>query len=116
VIRTTHVNLPVPHQRSGDVADFFVDVLGLVRAPRPDTGRAGAWLDVGDGTQVHLSEHEGSAHADQHVAFVVDDLDGIRERALAAGAPWTERGPGRAVVRDPAGNLVELFTPEAASA
>lgn len=109
-----HVNLPVPPGRSDAVAAFYTDVLGLHRAPRPDTGRAGVWLDVGDGTQVHLSERAGAAHPDQHVAFVVDDLASIRERAV--GAEWTDRGEWRAVVRDPAGNLVELFDDRAAVA
>jgi catechol 2,3-dioxygenase-like lactoylglutathione lyase family enzyme len=112
-VRVTHVNLPVPHGASGAVAGFYVRVFGFTVADRPDTGRAGAWLDVGDGTQVHLSEHDGSAHPDQHVAFVVDDLGGIATRAASEAAEWTERGPGRAVLRDPAGNLVEVFAPEA---
>lgn len=113
VRRVHHVNLPVPPGRSGAVADFLTGVLGLTVAPRPATGRPGVWLDVADGTQVHLSERDGAPHPDQHVAFVVDDLEGIRGRAAAAGAPWTDRGEGRAVLRDPAGNLIELFAPRA---
>jgi catechol 2,3-dioxygenase-like lactoylglutathione lyase family enzyme len=112
-IRVSHVNLPVPHGQADVVARFYVDVLGFAVAPRPDSGRVGHWLDVGDGTQVHLSERDGAAHPDQHVAFVVDDFDAVQSRAAAAGAPWTERGAGRAVLRDPAGNLVELFAPGA---
>ncbi len=107
--RAHHVNLPVPPGRSGEVADFWQDVLGAVRIARPDTGRAGAWLDVPGALQVHLSERQGAAHEDQHVAFVVDDLPAYSERAAAAGAPWEDRGPGRAALRDPAGTLVELF-------
>lgn len=107
-IRTHHVNLPVPPGRSAEVAEFYVTVLGLRPAPRPDGGRPGAWLDVGDGTQVHLSERGGGAHPDQHVAFVVDDFDAVRQRA-GDEASWTARGEGRAVLRDPAGNLIEVF-------
>jgi catechol 2,3-dioxygenase-like lactoylglutathione lyase family enzyme len=112
--RTHHVNLPVPHGTSADVARFYVEVLGFGVAPRPDRGRAGVWLDVGDGLQVHLSERDGTAHPDQHVAFVVDDFDGVQARAREARAEWRDVEAGRAVVRDPAGNLVELFTPDAA--
>lgn len=115
-VRVSHVNLPVPHGSVGAVAAFYVDVLGLSIAERPDTGRVGRWLDVGDGTQLHLSERDGTAHPDQHVAFVVDDFAGVEARAVAAAAGWTERGPGRAVLRDPAGNLVEVFAPGAAPA
>lgn len=110
MVRTDHVNLPVPPGRSDEVAGFYVSVLGFTRAARPDTGRAGAWLDVGDGVQVHLSEREGPGpNPDQHVAFVVDDLDAVRQRAVAAGTAWDAMAPGRAKLRDPAGNLVELF-------
>ena len=111
--RTNHVNLPVPPGRSSAVAGFYTDVLGFALARRPDTGRPGAWLDVGDGTQVHLSEREGAVHPDQHVAFVVDGIDEIRARA-GDGADWADRGRWRAVLRDPAGNLVELFDDRAA--
>jgi catechol 2,3-dioxygenase-like lactoylglutathione lyase family enzyme len=116
MVRTDHVNLPVPPGRADEVATFYEAVLGFTRAQRPDTGRAGAWLDVGDGVQVHLSEQEGDAHPDQHVAFVVDDLEAVHRRAVAAGAAWDELAPGRAKFRDPAGNLVELFAQGAARA
>jgi hypothetical protein len=115
-VRVSHVNLPVPPGASGPVADFYVDLFGFTRAARPDTGRAGAWLDVGDGTQVHLSEREGAAHPDQHVAFVVERFDELAAKAAAIDVGWTDRGPGRAVLRDPAGNLVEVFSPDAAPA
>jgi catechol 2,3-dioxygenase-like lactoylglutathione lyase family enzyme len=114
--RTHHVNLPVPAGATDAVARFYVEVLGFAVAPRPESGRTGAWLDVGDGTQVHLTERDGSAHPDQHVAFIVDDFDAVEGRAGTAAAEWTSRGEGRAVVRDPAGNLVELFSVDAAPA
>jgi catechol 2,3-dioxygenase-like lactoylglutathione lyase family enzyme len=113
-VRVSHVNLPVPHGTSGAVADFYVDLFGFALAARPDGGRAGAWLDVGDGTQVHLSERDGAAHPDQHVAFVVEGFDELATKASATDVGWTDRGPGRGVLRDPAGNLVEVFSPEAA--
>ena len=114
MVRIDHVNLPVPHGRADAVAGFYEAVLGFTRAPRPDTGRAGAWLDVGDGVQVHLSEREGAAHPDQHVAFVVEDLEDIRRRAAVAGVAWEDLAPGRAKLRDPAGNVIELFAEGAA--
>ena len=109
MVRIDHVNLPVPHGATDEVVRFYEAVLGFTRAERPDTGRAGAWLDVGDGVQVHLSERDGAAHPDQHVAFVVEDLQAIRLRAAEAALPWDELAPGRAKVRDPAGNVIELF-------
>lgn len=107
--RTHHVNLPVPPGASASVAEFYVEVLGFSVAPRPETGRAGVWLDVGDGTQVHLSERDSTADPDQHVAFVVDDFADVERRARATTTGWRTVEDGRAVLRDPAGNLVELF-------
>ena len=43
------------------------------------------------------------------LAEFVDDLEATHQRALASGAGWDELAPGRAKLRDPAGNLVELF-------
>jgi catechol 2,3-dioxygenase-like lactoylglutathione lyase family enzyme len=114
VIRINHVNLPVPPGRSEEVAGFYIDLLGLAVADRWDSGRAGAWLDLGDGAQVHLSERDVPSSPDYHVAFVVDDFEGVRDRAANTGIPWIDRGAGRAFLHDPAGNLIELFAPEAA--
>lgn len=109
MVRTDHVNLPIPPASTAEVAAFYERVLGFTHADRPESGRAGAWLEVGDGVQVHLTERDGSAHPEQHVAFVVDDLGLVRRRAEEAGTPWDDIAPGRAKLRDPAGNLVELF-------
>jgi catechol-2,3-dioxygenase len=107
-----HVNLVVPPGRSGEVASFYEDVLGLSRIARPDTGRAGVWLEAG-ATQVHLSERDGASHPDSHVAFVVD-LAAVRPALEAAGAPFDPGEDvfatgGRGFTRDPAGNRVELI-------
>lgn len=110
-----HVNVVVPPGATDRVAAFYVDVLGLTRVPKdPAAGEParGAWLDVAAGQQVHLSERDGAAHPDAHFALVVDDLEAVRRRVAAAGAPWQDAasvgGARRAFTRDPAGNRIEL--------
>jgi catechol 2,3-dioxygenase-like lactoylglutathione lyase family enzyme len=114
-MRIHHVNVVVPRGRTADVVGFYADVLGLRRVPKPSSGvdQAGAWFDVDAGSQVHVSEREGTVHPQAHFALVVDDLDAVLARARAAGAPWEDQpdlfGGRRGFTRDPVGNRVELL-------
>jgi catechol 2,3-dioxygenase-like lactoylglutathione lyase family enzyme len=109
-----HVNVLVPAGRSDEVAAFYADVLGLRRITKPAEGTTGggAWLEIDERTQLHLSERPEGGHPDQHFALVVDDFDDVMARLGAAGAPWTEQadlfGGRRGFTRDPAGNRIEL--------
>lgn len=100
---------------------FYRDLLGMaVSADRPDLGFPGAWLEVGEGRQIHLlelanpdpvegrPEHGGR---DRHVALLVEGLVELRERLEAAGLPFTMSRSGRAALfcRDPDGNALELI-------
>ena len=94
---------------------FYVDVLGLeLRTDRPDFGVGGAWLDAG-GQQVHLIEGPMPTYTGQHFALRVDDLDGVvaelRGRGFDVGDPLETAVSRQTVVRDPAGNVVELNQP-----
>jgi len=109
-----HVNVNVPRGHSESIAAFYVDVLGFSRIPRPDNGREGVWLDMGDGIQLHLSERDDAPNSQPHFALVVDDLAGIREQLSAAGATFESADDifgtgGRGFTRDPAGNRIELI-------
>jgi catechol 2,3-dioxygenase-like lactoylglutathione lyase family enzyme len=109
-----HVNLVVGHGQGDEVAAFYRDVFDLVPAERPPTAsRGGAWLTFGDGRQLHLSERDGAAHPDAHVALVVDDIAALRRPMADAGAPWADGddlfGGGRGFTRDPAGNRIEVL-------
>src|SRR3954463_113313 len=83
-------------------ARFYVEALGLERAPRPPTfDTPGAWIKVGEHHQIHLiGETEAGRAATlnpgldpaevaigygTHLALVVDDLDAAVARARAAG-------------------------------
>jgi catechol 2,3-dioxygenase-like lactoylglutathione lyase family enzyme len=109
-----HVNVTVPVGRSKPIAAFYRDVLGLQTISRPDGERAGAWLEMDDGTQLHLSEREGGPHPDQHFAVMVDDLSAVRVRLGECGAGFQPaedvfKTGGRGFTYDPAGNRIELI-------
>ena len=104
---------------------FYVDVLGLAEDQgRPDLGYPGAWLLLPAGLQLHLlqlpnpdaaaqrPEHGGR---DRHVAFVVDELQGLQARLDTAGVAYTRSRSGRAALfcRDPDGNALEWIRREA---
>lgn len=97
---------------------FYRDTLGLSVLPRPAFPFAGAWLDAGDGRQVHLIEAgEVPPDVGQHVAFRVSDLDTavgrIREAGYTIGDAKSviETTIRQAFALDPDGNRVELTQP-----
>ena len=114
-MRIHHVNVVVPPGGTEAVVGFYVDVLGLRRVPKPAEGVAssGAWFDVDDTTQVHVSERDGATHPQSHFGLVVDDFDAALSRLASAGATWEEQpdifGGRRGFTRDPAGNRIELL-------
>ena len=115
MIRLHHVNVVVPLGATERVAGFYVDVLGLVRIPKPSEGttRGGAWFEIDGRTQLHISERaDAVSHPDAHFAIVVDDFDALLDRLSRAGAPWQEQadlfGGRRGSTRDPLGNRVEV--------
>jgi catechol 2,3-dioxygenase-like lactoylglutathione lyase family enzyme len=113
LLRVAHVNLSIDDVAAAE--RFYGELLGLEPAPRPaDAGRAGCWFRLGE-VELHLSLESGAdnARSRRHVAFEVADLDGLRARLTAAGAPIEEARPMAGVrrffVRDPAGNRLELY-------
>jgi len=109
-----HVNINVPRGHSDSVARFYCDLLGFARIPRPDNGREGIWLDMGDGTQLHLSERDDVPNTEPHFALMIDDLATVRTRLADGGADFQTAEDifdtgGRGFTRDPAGNRIELI-------
>lgn len=95
---------------------FYSGLLGMAQLDRPDFGFGGAWLDAGDGRQVHLIETSVPPDLGQHLAFFVDDLDAAAATLTSAGVsvgPITTV-PGTKIrqthVSDPDGNRIELTT------
>jgi glyoxylase I family protein len=96
---------------------FYRDLLGLPVLPRPDFSFGGAWLDAGNGRQIHLIEGEVPPNRGQHVAFRVDDVDAVVLTLRASGVEAANPKPvGDTPIRqtfalDPDGNLVEFTQP-----
>ena len=112
--RIHHVNVVVPPGGTDDALAFWSGALGLRQVEKPAAlDPRGAWLQVDDHTQIHISEREGEPHPSAHVALVVDDFAAVVARLAAVGAQVTPGedlfGGARGFTRDPAGNRVELL-------
>jgi catechol 2,3-dioxygenase-like lactoylglutathione lyase family enzyme len=114
-MRIHHVNVVVAPGGTAAVVPFYADVLGLRQVDKPVEGvaQSGAWFDIDDRSQVHVSEREGQVHPQSHFGLVVDDFDVVLQRLDDAGAPWDDQadifGGRRGFTRDPAGNRVEIL-------
>jgi len=115
-LRLHHVNIVVKPGQTDQVVAFYTDVLGLELTAKPTQGTSpgGAWFDIDDQTQMHISERADAVmHDDMHFALVVDDFDGVLGRLAEAGAEWREQpdlfGGRRGSTRDPVGNRIELL-------
>jgi catechol 2,3-dioxygenase-like lactoylglutathione lyase family enzyme len=124
--------------RTADVdgtRDFFVRVLGLTDGERPPFKFPGAWLYCGEKDVVHIigidpadksglvdylgDREEGvlaGTGAVDHLAFMAEDIEAMRNRLKDAGIPSRERevpllGVRQIFVEDPNGVTVELNFP-----
>jgi catechol 2,3-dioxygenase-like lactoylglutathione lyase family enzyme len=109
-IRLQHTSVQVPEALLAVCSGFYRDVIGMEQIPNL-AGRA--WFRFGDGDHVHLLEGPPAADSMAHLALQVDDLAATLERCRASGAQPFEAeriwGEERWFVRDPAGNMIELF-------
>ena len=99
--------------------DFYHGILDLkVVADRPDPGFPGAWLEIGDGKQIHLLELSADGDSfrvqhggrDRHFALDVAELGAVSRALDSAGVDYTLSRSGRRALfcRDPDGNAIEL--------
>ncbi len=98
---------------------FYSGILGLKTCERPDLPFPGAWLQLGE-HQIHLLEvpnpdrnEDRPEHGglDRHTAFLVNDLDAVRQQLEQQDIYYTLSKSGRRALfcRDPDGNAVELI-------
>ena len=121
VTRIQHEGVPVKDLERSRA--FYEQVLGLRTIPRPSFGMPGYWLAAASGVpQIHLILSQAAvpgpdARPDptgRHTAFLVEDLEGFKQRLRAYGAPWSEvPADGPAGVRqlmcvDPDGHTLEF--------
>jgi glyoxylase I family protein len=106
---------------TGRALEFYIGVLGLEQDhDRPDLSYPGAWLNLGEGGQIHLIElpnpdpvtgrpkHGGR---DRHTALTVSSLDEVITELDKAKRPYTLSSSGRRALfcRDYDGNTLELI-------
>jgi len=111
-----HANVIVRPGETDKVIAFYTDVLGLRRTTKPTEGTTsgGAWFDIDDSTQLHISERADAVmHDDMHFALIVEDFDETLAKLEVAGAPWRAQpdlfGGRRGSTQDPLGNRIELL-------
>jgi catechol 2,3-dioxygenase-like lactoylglutathione lyase family enzyme len=109
-VRLHHASVQVPAHELERCTAFYRDVLGI----RQVQNLAGiAWFELPNGDHVHLLEGEPAAASSAHLALQVDDFEATLARVVANGGEvlvsddlW---GSARRFIRDPVGNLVEVF-------
>ena len=109
------MTVTVPSEELIASAQGFYERLGgvpLVRPPMLEADTPGCWLGF-DGTQVHLIVGEAEPGPAHFALDLGERYDGVLEELNAAGVDRRDArklwGARRCFVRDPAGNLVELF-------
>jgi catechol 2,3-dioxygenase-like lactoylglutathione lyase family enzyme len=110
-----HVQLAAPAGCEEDARRFFRDVLGMPEVPKPDAlrRRGGVWFQCGPQT-VHIGVEASFAPAKKaHPAFLVKNLEALRQRLESAGVTVREGeeipGVKRFFADDPFGNRLEFM-------
>jgi catechol 2,3-dioxygenase-like lactoylglutathione lyase family enzyme len=114
-----HVQVAIPRRGEGAARIFYSDLLGLPERAKPDNlaRRGGCWFE-GGGVRVHCGVEEPFHPAHKaHIAFRVDDVAELAQRARARGFEVVEDEPlpghDRVYIFDPFGNRLEFLTPHA---
>ena len=117
VLGLHHVQLAMPAGEEARATDFYEGLLGIPRVAKPPqlAIRGGCWFES-EAVSVHLgvdTHFEPATKA--HPALLVEDLESLRHRLVAAGVPVVDDEPlpgfDRFYVSDPFGNRIELLSP-----
>ncbi|GMK37012.1 glyoxalase [Paenibacillus sp. CCS19] len=112
-----HVQLAAPEGCEVEARDFFGSLLGWQELPKPEPLRArgGVWFQCGT-HQVHIGvEKNFTPAAKAHPAFLVHDLQALREHLIQLGAhviddnARSEENIRRFYMNDPFGNRLEFM-------
>jgi catechol 2,3-dioxygenase-like lactoylglutathione lyase family enzyme len=111
-----HAQISIPVGAEDEARAFYCGVLGLTEIPKPASlaGRGGFWLEIGS-CQIHMGVEDDvdRTRTKAHVAYLVNDLRGCREKLQAAGIEPKDGIPipgyDRFEFRDPFGNRVEFL-------
>jgi len=127
----SHEGIPVDRDKLDACIDFYRDVLGLIRIPRPpalDAMGSGAWMVDADRTvSFHLIVNETALRpgadakitpAGRHTAWKIRDVTAFRERMKALNIPFHEignlTGDPQLFLLDPQGHTWEFQGPPGA--
>jgi catechol 2,3-dioxygenase-like lactoylglutathione lyase family enzyme len=115
ITRIDHVQLAAPKGCEASAREFCGSILGLAEIEKPASlrVRGGCWFQCGE-QQIHIGVETPFQPAKKaHPAFVVTDLDKLRETLLAHAVKITEDDslPGTHCffAEDPRGNRLEFL-------
>ncbi|CUI48327.1 glyoxalase [Achromobacter xylosoxidans] len=125
VLELHHVGFGVNHAQADAMLDFYRDVLNLPQDPArwKIPGIYGSWINLPNGTQLHILGSEGPSRyakgpgkdpVSNHIALAVEDVLAAEQELIARGIEYftldNVASPSlkQLFLRDPAGNLVEL--------
>lgn len=110
-----HVQLAMPPNQEDRAREFYGSLLGLMEVSKPEqlASRGGCWFQSGR-VAVHLGVQQDFVPAKKaHPAFIVSDLDALRERLANAGyeviVDTSVPGVKRVHSSDPFGNRLEFI-------
>ena len=83
ILRLHHVQITIPSAGEAVARAFYIDLLGLLEIPKPDSlkKRGGFWLFLA-GQEIHVSCEDGVNRlaTKAHIAYQVSDLGFWRSR------------------------------------
>lgn len=112
--RLDHIQICVPSAKEQVARDFYIEFLGLQEISKPEYLRpnGGFWLEIAD-IQLHIGVEDIIHPSKRHPAFVVKDLEQIKQYLLDQGIKIKEDKPlpqfNRFSFYDPFGNRIELL-------
>jgi len=112
-----HVQVAIPRGSENRAREFYAGLLGLPEQPKPtELAKRGVCWFESETVKVHCGVEEPFHPARKaHIAFQVDDVDMLAERARAAGYEVVDddllEGFERIYIHDPFGNRLEFLKP-----
>jgi catechol 2,3-dioxygenase-like lactoylglutathione lyase family enzyme len=112
-----HAQVAIPPGGEAAARPFYAGLLGLPEQPKPPelAKRGGCWFES-DRVKVHCGVETPFTPARKaHIAFRVDDVQGLAARARTAGYEVIDddllEGHERIYINDPFGNRLEFLKP-----
>jgi catechol 2,3-dioxygenase-like lactoylglutathione lyase family enzyme len=112
-----HAQVAIPRGGEERARAFYDQLLGLPEQPKPPelARRGGCWFES-EVVKLHCGVEQPFSPAKKaHIAFRVDDVRGLAQRARAAGYEVVDddllEGHERIYIYDPFGNRLEFLRP-----